>query len=75
MKLWNVEKTDCLRTFNGHTNDKNFVGLDTNTPYIACGTCTNTPYIACGTCTNTPYIACGTCTNTPYIACGTRTAL
>ncbi|XP_033108303.1 E3 ubiquitin-protein ligase COP1-like [Anneissia japonica] len=37
LKLWNVNKTNCLRTFTGHTNEKNFVGLTANDGYIACG--------------------------------------
>lgn len=30
-----------LRTFRGHTNEKNFVGLTVNSEYLACGSETN----------------------------------
>ncbi|XP_013407329.1 E3 ubiquitin-protein ligase RFWD2 [Lingula anatina] len=37
LKLWNVNKPQCVRTFRGHVNEKNFVGLATDGDYIACG--------------------------------------
>jgi E3 ubiquitin-protein ligase RFWD2 len=37
LKLWNVVDCQCLRTFHGHLNEKNFVGLATNGEFIACG--------------------------------------
>ena len=37
LKLWNVNKPHWLRTFRGHTNEKNFVGLATDGDYVACG--------------------------------------
>lgn len=42
LKLWNVKSQNsqeaCVRTFSGHTNEKNFVGLSANSEgYIACG--------------------------------------
>ena len=37
LKLWNLNKSHCLRTFCGHTNEKNFVGLATDGDYVACG--------------------------------------
>lgn len=37
LKLWNVSKPHCLRSFKGHINEKNFVGLASNGDYIACG--------------------------------------
>ena len=37
LKLWDVSKPTCLRTFKGHTNEKNFVGLATDGDYVACG--------------------------------------
>jgi hypothetical protein len=40
LKLWNVGKPYCLRSFKGHINEKNFVGLASNGDYIACGKCT-----------------------------------
>ena len=37
LKLWNISKPHCLRTFKGHINEKNFVGLASNGDYVACG--------------------------------------
>ena len=37
LKLWNINKPHCLRTFKGHINEKNFVGLASNGDYVACG--------------------------------------
>lgn len=37
LKLWNVGKPHCLRSFKSHINEKNFVGLASNGDYIACG--------------------------------------
>jgi len=42
LKLWDVKRnnpqTACVRTYSGHTNEKNFVGLSANADgYIACG--------------------------------------
>ena len=37
LKLWSLKKPQCLRTFKGHINEKNFVGLATDGDYIACG--------------------------------------
>lgn len=37
LKLWNVNKPHCLRSFKGHINEKNFVGLASNGDYVACG--------------------------------------
>ena len=37
LKLWDVSKQQCTRTFKGHLNEKNFVGLATNGDYVACG--------------------------------------
>lgn len=34
-----------VRTFRGHTNEKNFVGLTVNNEYIACGSETNEVFI------------------------------
>lgn len=45
LKLWDVSKPSCLRTFKGHTNEKNFVGLATDGDYIACGSENNSLYI------------------------------
>ena len=37
LKLWSIDTGCCLRTFKGHVNDKNFVGLSVNNGYITCG--------------------------------------
>lgn len=34
-----------VRTFKGHTNEKNFVGLTVNSEYIACGSESNEVYV------------------------------
>ena len=48
MKLWDEQDDRALRTFSGHINEKNFVGLATNSSsngdYIACGSENNTLY-------------------------------
>ncbi|XP_065017600.1 E3 ubiquitin-protein ligase COP1 isoform X5 [Musa acuminata AAA Group] len=41
LRLWDVNGTCPVRTFVGHTNEKNFVGLTVNNEYIACGSETN----------------------------------
>nr|CAB3232856.1 ZF(RING)-30 zinc finger protein [Phallusia mammillata] len=45
LKLWKTNATPCIRSFRGHTNDKNFVGLATNGDYIACGSENNSLYV------------------------------
>lgn len=47
LKLWNVDEPGegCLRSFIGHSNEKNFVGLATDGDYIACGSENNSLYI------------------------------
>lgn len=46
LKLWNVnEPPYCLRSFVGHVNEKNFVGLATDGDYVACGSEDNSLYI------------------------------
>ncbi|KAJ2740122.1 hypothetical protein GGI20_005971, partial [Coemansia sp. BCRC 34301] len=45
LKLWNMRTQECVRTFSGHTNEKNFVGLTTSgSEWIACGSENNTMY-------------------------------
>ncbi|KAL9255294.1 E3 ubiquitin-protein ligase COP1-like protein [Drosera capensis] len=41
LRLWDVKENVPVRTFRGHTNEKNFVGLTVNAEYIACGSETN----------------------------------
>ncbi|XP_014668464.1 PREDICTED: E3 ubiquitin-protein ligase RFWD2-like isoform X3 [Priapulus caudatus] len=45
LKLWNVSKSNCLRTFRGHSNEKNFVGLSSDGDYVACGSENNSLYV------------------------------
>jgi len=45
LKLWNVNNRHCLRSFVGHVNEKNFVGLATNGDYITCGSENNGLYV------------------------------
>lgn len=45
LKMWNVNQNYCLRSFVGHTNEKNFVGLATDGDYIACGSENNALYV------------------------------
>ncbi|KAI8069520.1 WD40-repeat-containing domain protein [Gongronella butleri] len=44
LKLWQLGKQGCVRTYRGHTNEKNFVGLSLNHDWIACGSENNTFY-------------------------------
>jgi len=48
LKLWDERDDRALRTFSGHINEKNFVGLATNSSssgdYVACGSENNTLY-------------------------------
>jgi E3 ubiquitin-protein ligase RFWD2 len=44
LKLWSTISNECKRTFTGHTNEKNFVGLSTSSDYIACGSENNAVY-------------------------------
>ncbi|XP_056148992.1 E3 ubiquitin-protein ligase COP1 isoform X2 [Lampris incognitus] len=45
LKLWSVNKPHCLRSFKGHINEKNFVGLASNGDYVACGSENNSLYL------------------------------
>ena len=45
LKLWNVNNRHCIRSFVGHVNEKNFVGLATNGDYITCGSENNGLYV------------------------------
>jgi len=44
LKLWKNGQTECVRTFAGHTNEKNFVGLAVNGDYVCCGSENNGVY-------------------------------
>ncbi|KNA20638.1 hypothetical protein SOVF_050530 [Spinacia oleracea] len=45
LRLWDVKESLPVRTFRGHTNEKNFVGLSVNSEYIACGSETNEVFV------------------------------
>ncbi|KAK4485043.1 hypothetical protein RD792_007651 [Penstemon davidsonii] len=45
LRLWDVKENIPLRTYRGHTNEKNFVGLTVNSEYIACGSETNEVFV------------------------------
>lgn len=45
LKLWNVNQSNCVRSFKGHLNEKNFVGLATDSDFIACGSESNSLYM------------------------------
>ena len=45
LKLWSVNSPTCLRSFHGHVNEKNFVGLATDGTYVACGSENNSLYV------------------------------
>ncbi|KPJ08972.1 E3 ubiquitin-protein ligase RFWD2 [Papilio machaon] len=45
LKLWRVESPRCVRSFTGHANEKNFVGLATDGRYLACGSENNALYV------------------------------
>lgn len=45
LKMWNINTPHCLRSFVGHINEKNFVGLATDGDYVACGSENNALYI------------------------------
>ncbi|XP_058790586.1 E3 ubiquitin-protein ligase COP1-like [Phymastichus coffea] len=45
LKMWNINNPYCLRSFVGHINEKNFVGLATDGDYVACGSENNSLYV------------------------------
>ncbi|KAK3851448.1 hypothetical protein Pcinc_041899 [Petrolisthes cinctipes] len=45
LKMWNVNKSHCVRSLQGHINEKNFVGLATDGEYVACGSENNSLYV------------------------------
>jgi E3 ubiquitin-protein ligase RFWD2 len=45
LKLWSVSQNECKRSYTGHTNEKNFVGLSTCQDYIACGSENNAVFV------------------------------
>jgi len=45
LRLWRVNEGQCLRTYRGHLNEKNFVGLAVSGGYIVCGSESNTVHL------------------------------
>ncbi|KAL0301761.1 UNVERIFIED_CONTAM: E3 ubiquitin-protein ligase COP1 [Sesamum radiatum] len=45
LRLWDVNDNLPVRTFRGHTNEKNFVGLTGNNEFLACGSETNEVFV------------------------------
>ncbi|CAJ1971116.1 unnamed protein product [Sphenostylis stenocarpa] len=45
LRLWDVKDNIPVRTFKGHANEKNFVGLTVSSEYIACGSETNEVFV------------------------------
>jgi len=45
LKMWDTNKSYCQRSFKGHINEKNFVGLATDGDYIACGSENNSLFV------------------------------
>lgn len=41
LRLWDTKACTPARVFNGHNNEKNFVGLSVDNDFIACGSETN----------------------------------
>ncbi|KAI1321446.1 RING finger and WD repeat domain-containing protein 2 [Mortierella claussenii] len=44
LKLWNTQRMNCARTYTGHVNEKNFVGLSASGDWISCGSENNAVY-------------------------------
>ncbi|KAF9930775.1 RING finger and WD repeat domain-containing protein 2 [Linnemannia zychae] len=44
LKLWSTQRLNCARTFVGHVNEKNFVGLSASGDWISCGSENNAVY-------------------------------
>lgn len=45
LKLWNLNALEEIRSYRGHINEKNFVGLATDGDYVACGSENNSLYV------------------------------
>ena len=46
LRMWDARALAPSRTFSGHTNEKNFVGLSVDQDFIACGSETNEARVA-----------------------------
>jgi len=45
LKMWTTGQSHCVRSFTGHVNEKNFVGLATDGDYVTCGSENNALYV------------------------------
>ncbi|KAL3849012.1 hypothetical protein ACJIZ3_010894 [Penstemon smallii] len=45
LQLWDVKENLPVRTYKGHTNEKNFVGLSVNNEFLTCGSESNEVYV------------------------------
>eukprot|EP00095_Tigriopus_kingsejongensis_P000169 maker-scaffold487_size158652-snap-gene-0.44 protein:Tk00169 transcript:maker-scaffold487_size158652-snap-gene-0.44-mRNA-1 annotation:"e3 ubiquitin-protein ligase rfwd2-like" len=45
LKLWDVEKKTCIQSYQGHINEKNFVGLTSDEDYFAGGSENNSFFL------------------------------
>ena len=45
LKSWRINEGQCIRSYNGHVNEKNFVGLETHDDYIVTGSENNNVYL------------------------------
>lgn len=45
LRVWDVQENLPPRTYRGHMNEKNFVGLTVNSEFIACGSETNDVFV------------------------------
>ncbi|KAK9805364.1 hypothetical protein WJX73_007166 [Symbiochloris irregularis] len=45
LRLWDMRDHAPVRTYSGHVNEKNFVGLSVNGDFIACGSETNEVFV------------------------------
>ena len=41
LRMWNTQSYVPMRSYSGHTNEKNFVGLSADGEFVACGSETN----------------------------------
>lgn len=41
LRMWDTKACTAARTFSGHNNEKNFVGLSVDADFIACGSESN----------------------------------
>ncbi|XP_048491053.1 E3 ubiquitin-protein ligase COP1 isoform X3 [Beta vulgaris subsp. vulgaris] len=45
LRLWDVKENKLLQIYRGHMNEKNFVGLTSNSEYLSCGSETNEVFV------------------------------